>query len=80
MPVNVRIGTGSFEDFNCLIDARWGDVPRAGDSVFDPREGEVYTVEQVRYVLGPDESLTGAMILITKDPKVTDGSILGMIG
>lgn len=83
MAVNIRIGTGRFDDFNIMIDTNWNAVPRAGETiVLDPREGaaDVYNVVGVRYVVGPDENLTGAMVLVTKEPKVTADSIKAMVG
>jgi hypothetical protein len=64
--VNVRLGTGSFEDFEVLIDGFWPTVPRVGEKVIwgGPENPVVDTVRAVAYQTSPSDELTGVMVLI----------------
>ncbi len=70
--VDVKIGTGSFDDFNVHIDATWPSVPRTGETiVLDRAGGNVagYVVRAVQYAVGPQDQLIGARVLVEQVPN-----------
>ena len=70
--VDVKIGTGSFDDFNVHIDAKWPAVPRAVETIVLYRAGgnvAGYNVRAVQYAVGPEDQLIGARILVEQVPN-----------
>lgn len=65
--IDVKIGTGSFDEFDVHIDATWPAVPREGDTVVvDHGAGNSasYAVRGVRYVVGAQDKLIGVQVLV----------------
>ena len=65
--VAVRVGTGSLDDFDVMIDENWPVVPRVGESIIiDPANASPtsHVVREVAYLVGRDDLIIGVMLLV----------------
>lgn len=60
--VAVRVGRGTFQDFDILIDGEWEVVPRVGERLISSTLGD-QLVKEVAYQNDGDK-LVGVLILI----------------
>lgn len=73
--VDVRVGTGSFDDFDVHIDTTCPTVPREGETiVVDRGAGQVatYTVKAIQYAVGNSDQLIGARVLVERQVPVEE--------
>jgi hypothetical protein len=64
---NITIGTGSFRRLDVLFEGVWPTVPSEGETIsLDPstEDDTIWKVHAVRYVVGSNIELVGAMVLV----------------
>lgn len=78
--VDVKIGTGSFEDFHVHIDRAWPTTPRVGEAIqVDRGDGDVenYIVKAVQYAVGAKDELIGVRVLVKRVRRIIRPAMAG---
>jgi hypothetical protein len=63
--INVRVGTGSFDEFEILTDALWPVVPREDEAIVLGIDSSsvVWRVRCVRYVVDPPQAIRAEVLV-----------------